>query len=160
MLHFSCPAFFNPEYELVVLHPEHLLLAGSSIDFVDPATKPETDHLLRKSRDPKGSSFPAFRHPGRGDSSKNLNVFLVVLNAEISFQHYFEMLKTNPPANPLPSDVLALMYRTCELVELLYWKPTLQPFSQEKRMLTDSIAAIGSLQNSTYSTRGEGTSVV
>ena len=129
MLQFSCAAFLNPEYELVVLHPEHLL-PGNSIGFVDPVTKTNTryviatDHRLRKSRDPKSSSFPAFRHPGRGDPSKNVNVFLVVLNAEISFRYYFEMLKTTPPAIPLPDDVLELMHRTCELVDLLYWKPT------------------------------------
>ncbi|OBZ66139.1 hypothetical protein A0H81_13737 [Grifola frondosa] len=29
----------------------------------------------------------------------------------------------SPPTTPLPSDVLALMHHTMELVELLYWKP-------------------------------------
>ena len=33
------------------------------------------------------------------------------------------MVATDPPVTPLPDDVLALMNRTLELVDLLYWTP-------------------------------------
>ena len=34
------------------------------------------------------------------------------------------MIHENPPAIPLPTDVLSLMDRTNKLVDLLYWTPT------------------------------------
>jgi len=33
------------------------------------------------------------------------------------------MVALNPPVIPLPDDVFALVNRTLELVELLYWTP-------------------------------------
>lgn len=44
---------------------------------------------------------------------------LVALNAEIKFRRYFEMTLHNPPTVPLPADVLSIMTRTMELMELL-----------------------------------------
>lgn len=53
----------------------------------------------------------------------------MILNAEIKFRRYFEMIRQNPPGGPSPDDVLALMHRTMELVDLLYWKPEPTPGS-------------------------------
>jgi hypothetical protein len=53
----------------------------------------------------------------------NMNVFLVVLNAGIKFERYFKMIQLHPPAIPLPDDVLTLMKRTMQLVDLIYWVP-------------------------------------
>jgi hypothetical protein len=52
-----------------------------------------------------------------------VNIFLVILNAEMRFQHYFKSIRDHQPLIPLPSDILNLMHRTVELVELIYWKP-------------------------------------
>jgi hypothetical protein len=52
-----------------------------------------------------------------------MNVFLVIINAEIKFRHYFKLVCEHPPSTSLPMDVLDLMRRTIELVDLIYWKP-------------------------------------
>jgi hypothetical protein len=52
-----------------------------------------------------------------------VNIFLVALNAEIKFRRYFKMIQQDPPTTALPDDVLALMRRVVELVDLLYWVP-------------------------------------
>ena len=52
-----------------------------------------------------------------------MNIFLVTLNAEIKFRRYFKMIQQHPPTTALPDDVLALMRRVVELVNLLYWVP-------------------------------------
>ncbi|KAH9988099.1 hypothetical protein BJV74DRAFT_840036 [Russula compacta] len=52
------------------------------------------------------------------------NVYLVVLNAELKFRRYLDMLNARPPSTPLPDDILSLMHRTNELVHLLYWWST------------------------------------
>ena len=49
-----------------------------------------------------------------------LNIFLAIMNAEIKFRCYFEMVQ---PTTPLPPDVIILMHRTMNLVDLLYWQP-------------------------------------
>ncbi|EDR06424.1 uncharacterized protein LACBIDRAFT_300062 [Laccaria bicolor S238N-H82] len=48
---------------------------------------------------------------------------LVALNADIKFRCYFKMIQQNPPTTTLPDDVLELMGRVVELVDLLYWVP-------------------------------------
>ena len=52
-----------------------------------------------------------------------LNVFLVILNAEIRFHRYLHIISQTPPTTPLPANVLDLIHLTVELVDLLYWKP-------------------------------------
>jgi hypothetical protein len=52
-----------------------------------------------------------------------LNIFLVILNAEIKFRRYLQMYARNPSLS-LPAVVLSLMHRTLQLVDLLYWMPT------------------------------------
>jgi len=68
-----------------------------------------------------------------------MNVFLVILNADIKFRRYFEMIALDPPVTPLPDDVLALMKRTTELVELLYWKPVPSRGSLGEHIMADAI---------------------
>jgi hypothetical protein len=48
------------------------------------------------------------------------------MNADIKFRRYLEKIRYDPPVTPLPDNVLHLMRRTVELVELIYWeaKPT------------------------------------
>jgi hypothetical protein len=68
--------------------------------------------------------LPPFHHSFQDrNAATSLNIFLVILNADIKFRRYFEMVAVDPPKAPLPNDVLALMKRTMELVDLLYWKP-------------------------------------
>jgi hypothetical protein len=52
-----------------------------------------------------------------------VNIFLITLNTEIKFQHYFKMIQQDPPMTARPDDVLVLMRRVVELVDLLYWMP-------------------------------------
>jgi hypothetical protein len=80
-----------------------------------------TDRYLRESPDPSSPRLPAFHHVSENRVPVHrLNVFLVVINADIKFRRYFEM---DPPTKPLPADIINLMRRTMHLVDLLYWKP-------------------------------------
>jgi hypothetical protein len=52
-----------------------------------------------------------------------LNPFLVVLNAEIKFRQYLRL----PQAQALlPADVMDLIRKTIELVDLIYWEPSVR----------------------------------
>jgi len=85
---------------------------------------PARDQCLRESFEPNSPRLPTFRHNSEcRDYARRLNIFLVIINAEIKFRRYFEMVRLNPPVTPLPDDVLSLMSRTMELVHLIYWKP-------------------------------------
>lgn len=64
----------------------------------------------------------------------NLNIFLVILNADIKFRRYFQMVGMAP----LPNDVLALMKSTMELVDLLYWMPV--PSKSREKVVAVSFA--------------------
>jgi len=121
--------FLNPEFELVVLHPDHFLPDGSPLAVYDFTTQTAksyviaSDRRLRESRDPNSPRLPPFHHSFEDrNAATSLNIFLVVLNADIKFRRYFEMVAMAPMA-PLPNDVLALMKRTMGLVDLLYWTP-------------------------------------
>ena len=129
-LDFDNPSFAKPEYELVALHPEHFLPHGNMLTIYDPSTATykhyvtATDRRLRESPDPSSPRLPPFHHVSEDRHfGKRLNVFLVVMNAEIKFRRYFEIV---PPTTPLPVDVINLMRRTMDLVDLLYWKPVLK----------------------------------
>ncbi|KAF9512295.1 hypothetical protein BS47DRAFT_1372848 [Hydnum rufescens UP504] len=129
LLNFAALEFTNPEYELVALHPEHFLPNGSLLTVYDPATAtpkhyvPACDRCLRESCDPRSAPFPPFHHSMTRPCAFRSNVFLIILNAEIKFHRYFKMIEEHPPPTPLPDDVLDLMHRTIELVNLLYWVP-------------------------------------
>lgn len=83
------------------------------------------DRCLRTSPEPDSPCLPAFFHVPKGRRSEldHVNIFLVILNAEIKFHRYLHMINENPPPTPLPANVLALMHLTVELVDLLYWEP-------------------------------------
>ncbi|KAF8344504.1 hypothetical protein F5887DRAFT_1075330 [Amanita rubescens] len=129
-LNFHHSSFTNPEYELLSLHPEHFLPRGAVLPIYDPATGtcrnyvPSRDRRLRESIEPDSARLPPFRHDFQNrEGSYELNIFLVTLNAEIKFRRYLKMIQQQPPATALPDDVLALMRRVVELVDLLYWVP-------------------------------------
>jgi hypothetical protein len=81
------------------------------------------DRTLRESEDLNSPRLPTFRHTSRRRPFARLNVFLVILNAEIKFRRYFEMIRSSPPPTPLPADVLDVMRSTIILVDLIYWRP-------------------------------------
>jgi hypothetical protein len=82
------------------------------------------DQCLRETTDPSSPCIPPFHHTQSSRQGINqLNVFLVIINAEIKFQHYFQMVHEDPPITPLAEDVLSLMHRTIDLVKLIYWRP-------------------------------------
>jgi hypothetical protein len=105
----------NPEYELIALHPEHFLPGGAVLTVYSPANgSPKNyvaagDRCLRESPDPNSPRLPPFRHTDDREFAERLNIFLVILNAEIKFWRYFEMIREDPPPIPLPDDVTNLM---------------------------------------------------
>ncbi len=95
------------------------LLELSRIKYV-----PSRDRRLRESIEPDSARLPPFRHDFQNrDETHDLNTFLVAINAEIKFRRYLKMIQEHPPTTALPDDVLALMRRVVELVDLLYWVP-------------------------------------
>ena len=132
MTQFDSSCFTDPEYALVAIHPEHFLPYDNVLPVFHPAT-PTTptmyvtasDRRLRESPGELDSPrLPSFRHvAGSRLTSDYVNIFLVILNAEIKFHRYLHMIEQNLPTTPLPDDVLDLMRLTVELVDLLYWKP-------------------------------------
>ncbi|KAF8716714.1 hypothetical protein AX14_012221 [Amanita brunnescens Koide BX004] len=119
--------FTNPEYELLALHPEYFLPRGAVLD---PATRtcknyvPSRDRCLRESIEHDSARLPPFRHDFQSRGGfHDLNIFLVTLNAETKFRRYPKMIQQHPPTTALPDDVLALMRRVVELVNLLYRVP-------------------------------------
>ncbi len=130
MIQFKSSSFTNPEYELVAIHPEHFLPCGSVLPIFHSESSTPTlyvsarDRRLRKSPLSDSPSLPTFCHVAeRSVTVERINVFLVILNAEIKFHRYLHMISRNPPTIPLPADVLNLMHLTVELVPLLYWNP-------------------------------------
>ena len=100
-----------------------------------------TDRCLRESPDPSSPRLPPFHHVSEDrDQPERLNVFLVVMNAEIKFRRYFEMIRLYPPTTPLPAYVIDLMRRTMELVELLYWQPVPTVGSRGAQLLAKRLA--------------------
>jgi hypothetical protein len=128
---FLSSSIADPEYELVSLHPEHFLPRGAVLPIYDPATRICTNYVssrdrrLRKSFEPDSAPLPPFRHvfQNRDHTQYKLNIFLVAINAEIKIRRFFKMIEQHPPPTALPDDVLALMRRVEELVDLLYWVP-------------------------------------
>jgi hypothetical protein len=127
---FKSSCFTNPEYELVAIHSEHFLPCGGVLPIFHSASSTPTlyvsarDRRLHESSSPESPSLPAFHHVAeRSTTVERINVFLVVLNAEIKFHRYLSMISQNPPTTPLPADVLNIMHLTVELVHLLYWNP-------------------------------------
>ncbi|TFK62510.1 hypothetical protein BDN72DRAFT_848574 [Pluteus cervinus] len=128
----SSPAFLNAQYELVALHPKHLLPNNSELLIYDHSTPQPTrktyvtgsDNNLREwvGEDDTGPRIPAFSFDLR-PTGEQLNPFLVILNAVIKFRRYDRITS---PKDPLPSEITELMEKTKELVELIYWKPSVE----------------------------------
>ncbi|KAM6495239.1 hypothetical protein JOM56_009862 [Amanita muscaria] len=127
-LDFSDASFTNPEYELVVLHPEHFLPGGGIFTVYDRANNGHknyvvsNDRRLRESIDYNSPRLPSFSHDAqhRKSNPSRVNVFLVAINADIKFRRYFRMAEQLPP---LPPDVIELMRRVTYLIDLIYWEP-------------------------------------
>ncbi|KAF8631722.1 hypothetical protein AX15_002227 [Amanita polypyramis BW_CC] len=128
-LDFNRPRFTKPEYELVALHPEHFLPLGSMLTVYDPGTSPH----------PSSPRLPALHRVSedREPMGQRLNVFLVIINAEIKFRRYFAMAQ---PTTSLPADVINLMYRTMNLVRLLYWKSVPEKRSRGEEVVAKRLA--------------------
>lgn len=130
----------------MAIHPEHFLPYGSILPVCRSATStprsyvPASDRRLRESPEPDSPYLPAFRHLSESRRTfEHLNVFLVILNAEIKFHRYLRMISQNPPTTPLPADVLALMHLTIALVDLLYWKPVPTKGSPGEAVLAEMV---------------------
>ncbi|TFK61668.1 hypothetical protein BDN72DRAFT_883045 [Pluteus cervinus] len=126
----SSPAFLNAQYELVALHPKHFLPNNSELLVYNHSTPRPTkkayvigsDNNLREwlGEGVSGPRIPVFSFDCR-PARKQLNPFLVILNAVIKFKRYDRITS---PKDPLPSETTELMEKTKELVALIYWKPS------------------------------------
>ena len=144
------PPVINARYELVALHPNHLLPNGNVLTLYDRANGQVSfktyvaspDHTLRESpgTDDTFPRFPSFALDPNRPADQLLNPFLVILNAEIKFRRYRLLL--NSPV-PLPADVMELIRKTVTLVELIYWQPSVRPNTDaalhRDRMLVDLV---------------------
>jgi hypothetical protein len=146
MTQFNSSSFTNPEYELIAIHPEHFLPYGNVLPVFHSGSSTPTiyvlarDRCLCKSPEPDSPCLPTFRHvTERSSTIEHINIFLVILNAEIKFHRYLCMISQNPPTTPLPADVLNLMHLTVELVNLLYWIPVPTKGSQGEVELAEMI---------------------
>ena len=128
------------------MHPEHFLPLGNMLTVYDPSTTTykhyvaASDRYLRESPHPNSPRLPAFHHvsEAREPTYLRLNVFLVIMNAEIKFRRYLAMPQ---PTTPLPADVINLMYRTIHLVDLLYWQPVPEKGSHGARVVAKRLAS-------------------
>lgn len=124
----------NPEFQLVVLHPDHLLPHGSTLlrrmpDGSYTPYKASSDKLLRQvdpesifsSHPPNLTAppFPPFHHQTSRDILQTLNVYFVLLNADIKFQRFAK----NIGLDKLHPDVKAVVEQTMEIVRLMYSQP-------------------------------------
>jgi hypothetical protein len=124
----------NPEFQLVVLHPDHLLPHGSTLlrylpDESYTPYKASGDKLLRQvvpesilsthPPDLTAPPFPPFHHQTSRDILQTLNVYFVLLNAEIKFQRFAK----NIGLDKLHPDMKAVVEQTMEIVRLMYSQP-------------------------------------
>jgi hypothetical protein len=132
----SCPFqhFELAEFQLVVLHPDQLLPYGSTLlrrnsdDSYTPY-KASNDKLLRQvdpasilSSDrpnPTAQPFPPFHHDTERIPAEALNVYFVLLNAEIKFQRFAK----NIGLDKLHPDMRAIAEQTISIVDLMYSQP-------------------------------------
>ncbi|KAF8798751.1 hypothetical protein BYT27DRAFT_7246269 [Phlegmacium glaucopus] len=119
----------NLGYELVVLHPEHLLPNSNDLSVFHRDSNGNLDkksyvvgddRILREFPGVQSSPrFPSFSPPHRATPLLPLNPFLVIINAEIKFRRYLRQAQSKS----LPDDVMELINKTVELVDLIFWKP-------------------------------------
>ncbi|KAF8809587.1 hypothetical protein BYT27DRAFT_7254703 [Phlegmacium glaucopus] len=119
----------NLGYELVVLHPEHLLPDSSDPSVFHQDSNGNLDkksyivghdHIFRESPGVQSSPrFRSFSPPQQTSPLLPLNPFLVIINVEIKFRRYLRQAQSRS----LPDDVMELINKTVELVDLIFWKP-------------------------------------
>ena len=118
----------------MVLHPDQLLPNGSTLlrrgsdDSYIPY-KASSDKILRQvdaasilsSRPPDLTAlpFPPFRHVTERETHQALNVYLVLLNAEIKFQRFAR----NIGIDKLHPDMRDIVEQTIRIVDLMYSEP-------------------------------------
>ncbi len=137
---FTIPQIADPEFEFVVLHPSYFLPGNAVLTVYDHDSTTANhkdyvvaeDQCLRESRDSRSISLPPFRPKSNNRPSLHrLNIFLVILNAEIKFRRYGRL---HSLANDLPPNVQSLMALTQALVDLLYWTPIPRKGSQGEQL--------------------------
>ncbi|KAF4618113.1 hypothetical protein D9613_012684 [Agrocybe pediades] len=122
------PPLTDVKYELVLLHPQHLLpkkgdaltvfnedghdLSGKMY-FVSP------DGALREGPDDTQPRLPAFSSNRARAQGDMLNPFLVILNAEVAFRRFRER------PHPLCQDYNELIDLTIELTDKVYFQPAI-----------------------------------
>ncbi|KDR71111.1 hypothetical protein GALMADRAFT_229754 [Galerina marginata CBS 339.88] len=122
----------SAEYEVVVLQPKHFLPNKSCLTrYPTLEGKPklyqvDSNGVLRLSPLTEDSPrYPSFRFTPnrqrqRGD---NLNPYLVILSAEIKFRQYRASRSFRANAPRLDAEYEALMTKTIDVADLLYWEP-------------------------------------
>jgi hypothetical protein len=124
----------KPELQLVILHPGHLLPNYSTLLRCGPngyytPYKASSDGLLREvdaqciispqPPDPSSPPFPPFRHETNRPLSQSLNIYFILLNAEIKFRRFakhFGVERLHP-------EMRAVVNQTNEIVDLMYAQP-------------------------------------
>jgi hypothetical protein len=97
-----------------------------------------SDRRLRESFEPDSAHLPPFQHDFQNrEETHGVNIFLVAISAEIKIRRYFKMIQQHPPTFALPDDVLTLMRRVVELVDLLYWAPVPTKGSKGEAILAE-----------------------
>ncbi|KDR66036.1 hypothetical protein GALMADRAFT_232746 [Galerina marginata CBS 339.88] len=132
---FDQPLFTDAMYELVLLHPHHLLpKRGSALTvftehgenlsgkmyFVAP------DGALRETSENDSPRLPAFPSNRTRVLEHALNPFLVLLNAEIAFRRFKRR------SHPLCADYTELIDLTIDLVDKIYFKPIVDQIERRR----------------------------
>lgn len=99
-----------------------------------------SDRRLRQTTQSSSPRLPPFPHEcQRRVPYDRLNIFLVILNAEIKFRRYSQEIQLNNITN-VPQDILTLITRTVKLADSIYWKPVPTKGSPGKAILHQKIA--------------------
>lgn len=99
-----------------------------------------SDRRLRQTTESSSPRLPPFPHERQQRVQYDrLNIFLVILNAEIKFRRYSQEIQLNSFPN-VPQDILRIITRTLELADLIYWKPVPTEGSPGKAILDQKIA--------------------
>ncbi|KAF6751357.1 hypothetical protein DFP72DRAFT_1071557 [Ephemerocybe angulata] len=120
----------DAEFEMVLLHPNHLLPKGSTIAMhtlhrsadnterlIGKLYMIAKDGALREGLDPTSPRFPAFCHTR---TENHINPFLVILNAEIAIRRF---KRSGDYFNSLCTEYKDLITQTMHLADLLYHPP-------------------------------------
>ena len=129
----SAQYFPSTEFQFVVLHPDQLLPHGSTLlrrnsdDSYTPY-KISSDQLRQADSSSILSSdrpsitappFPPFLHQTTRSLLQTLNIYLVLLNAEVKFQRFAK----NIGLDKLHPDMRAIAEQTIRIVDLMYSQP-------------------------------------